>query len=166
MQSQGRTVHKHFATGNAIVNFPVNLGFAFDHITGITRSLSGMGASRPIKGYYLPRGGSRGISQLLVTKYKILKRLKVLENEWFSIISTLFLSKNPFYLRKIPKIEDLWQKFLNSSKNYFKNFNFNEGTILIQRISRWIRLQYIRISIYLKDLSTTLKMAYPREGIL
>ena len=42
----------------------------------------------------------------------------------FSKISTFFLQKNPFFLRKIWKIEHILQEFLRFLENLFKNFEF------------------------------------------
>ena len=69
---------------------------------------------RPLKGYHAPQQGVQGAAApRMVTKFKILKRFKVLENESiFQEFQHFSSPKNQFFLIKI-------SKNLTFNKNYF-----------------------------------------------
>ena len=76
------------------------------HFESITRSPQG------VRGAKAPR---------MVAEFHFLKRFKVLENESiFQKISTFFLAKNPFFLRKS---EHILQEFLSFFEKLFKEFD-------------------------------------------
>ena len=50
-----------------------------------------------------PMEGARGRPSWMITKFKFIKRFKVLENETVFEESQRFLAKNPIVQRKIPK---------------------------------------------------------------
>ena len=75
-----------------------------------------------------PPQGVRGANApRTVAKFHFLKRFKVLENESsFQKYPHFSCPKSLFFLRKIRKIEHIWQEFLNFFANYLKIFNFYE----------------------------------------
>ena len=81
-----------------------------------------MGNTWPQKGYHAPPAGVRGGSPRVVTNFKILKRLKVYENESiFENYQHFYFRENQFFYEKFQKDWTMLQRFLNFSKYYFKN---------------------------------------------
>ena len=63
----------------------------------------------------------------IITKFKIFKRCKLLENESAFKNFNIFLPKNPFFSKKNFETLNIFYK-INSNK-YFQNFNFYGGTL-------------------------------------
>ena len=75
-----------------------------------------------------PAGGPGGKGPRTVAEFIILERFKVLENESiFQKYQHFSYQKNPFFNENFRLIKQILQKFLHFSKNYFRNFKFNEA---------------------------------------
>ena len=82
------------------------------------------GTPRPFKGYHVSPQGVRGAASRIVTKFKILKRIKLLENESF-FQGFLHYSQKCIFQRKFQKLNIFYNDFWFSPKNYSKNFKFS-----------------------------------------
>ena len=85
---------------------------------GVARIFFG-GTLRPLKGYHAPSAGGPGAkAPRMVAKFHFFKTIQGISN-----IATFFLPKNPFFLRKLSKIEQILQEFLNFFGKIFLTFS-------------------------------------------
>ena len=130
--------------------------------SGVARIFSGGGGPGHLKASTPPPSGCPGAKgPWTVAKFHFLKRFKVLENEsFFQKYQHFSCPKNPFFLRNISKIEQIYKNFCVFSKNYLKIW------IFFWRDCIYPEKFPMNSIIYLRNLSKNLKNGFDREGLL